>query len=130
MTRVALILAGGVWADRLRRHLVMLASDALRAGIQATLAVLLLTGHRAGAGDRGGRAGRRIRLGSDLRSVGGRGGCRRDHRAAGSWGIEGPAFSEGGTLPAPSQRHDPEASLFCHRPLWSPIGHPRRTTGV
>ena len=44
VTRVVFILAGGVWADRLRRHLVMLASDALRAGVQAVLAVLLLTG--------------------------------------------------------------------------------------
>ncbi|HEY3734980.1 MAG TPA: MFS transporter [Streptosporangiaceae bacterium] len=45
VTRVAFILAGGVWADRLPRHLVMLTSDVLRAGVQAVLAVLLLTGH-------------------------------------------------------------------------------------
>lgn len=43
-TRVAFILAGGVWADRLRRQFVMLASDALRAVVQAALAVLLVTG--------------------------------------------------------------------------------------
>jgi hypothetical protein len=45
VTRVAFILAGGVWADRLRRQFVMLASDALRAAVQAALAVLLVTGH-------------------------------------------------------------------------------------
>jgi MFS family permease len=45
VTRVAFILAGGVWADRLHRQFVMLASDVLRAIVQATLAVLLLTGH-------------------------------------------------------------------------------------
>jgi MFS family permease len=44
ITRVVLIPVGGVWADRLRRQLVMLASDLLRAAVQATLAVLLLTG--------------------------------------------------------------------------------------
>lgn len=45
VTRVALILVGGVWADRLRRQFVMLASDALRATVQAVLAVLLISGH-------------------------------------------------------------------------------------
>jgi len=44
VTRVAFILAGGVWADRLRRQFVMLASGALRAAVQAGLAVLLVTG--------------------------------------------------------------------------------------
>src|SRR6266851_1189051 len=44
VTRVAFILAGGVWADRLRRQFVMLASDVLRAAVQAGLAVLLVTG--------------------------------------------------------------------------------------
>ncbi|HVB43679.1 MAG TPA: MFS transporter [Streptosporangiaceae bacterium] len=44
VTRVALILAGGVWADRLRRELVMLSCDAGRAVIQTGIAVLLLTG--------------------------------------------------------------------------------------
>jgi MFS family permease len=43
-TRVAFVLAGGVWADRLPRHLVMLTSDAVRAAVQAVLAILLLTG--------------------------------------------------------------------------------------
>ncbi|MBD0348004.1 MAG: MFS transporter [Thermoleophilia bacterium] len=41
---VAFLLVGGVWADRLPRHLVMLASDAGRGGVQTALAVLLLTG--------------------------------------------------------------------------------------
>ena len=45
VTRVVFILAGGVWADRLRRQFVMLASDILRAMVQAVLAVLLVTGH-------------------------------------------------------------------------------------
>lgn len=41
---VAFVLAGGVWADRLPRQLVMLASDVVRGAVQATLAVLLLSG--------------------------------------------------------------------------------------
>jgi MFS family permease len=41
---VAFVLVGGVWADRLPRQLVMLASDVIRAVVQATIAVLLLTG--------------------------------------------------------------------------------------
>jgi MFS family permease len=40
---VAFVLAGGVWADRLPRQMVMLVSDAVRCLVQATLAVLLLT---------------------------------------------------------------------------------------
>ena len=43
-TRMAFVLAGGVWADRLPRHLVMLASDAVRAVVQAVLAMLLFGG--------------------------------------------------------------------------------------
>ncbi|MCP9486601.1 MAG: MFS transporter [Gaiellaceae bacterium MAG52_C11] len=39
------ILAGGVWSDRLPRRLVMLAADIVRATVQATLAVLLITGN-------------------------------------------------------------------------------------
>ena len=42
--RVVFILAGGVWADRLRRQFVMLASDTLRAAVEAVLAVLLIVG--------------------------------------------------------------------------------------
>lgn len=41
---VVFVLFGGVWADRLRRRVVMLASDAARGLSQATVAVLLLTG--------------------------------------------------------------------------------------
>ncbi len=39
---VVFLLAGGVWADRLPRQLVMLASDVIRGATQATIAVLLL----------------------------------------------------------------------------------------
>lgn len=41
---VAFVLFGGVWADRLSRRRVMLASDLVRAGSQAASAALLLTG--------------------------------------------------------------------------------------
>jgi MFS family permease len=41
---VLFLLAGGVWADRLPRQLVMVGSDIVRGGSQAVLAVLLLTG--------------------------------------------------------------------------------------
>lgn len=44
-TRMAFLLVGGVWADRLPRRMVMLSSDAVRAAVQAVLAVLLFTGH-------------------------------------------------------------------------------------
>jgi len=40
--RIAFVLAGGVWADRLPRQLVMLGSDLLRLAVQAALAALLL----------------------------------------------------------------------------------------
>jgi MFS family permease len=43
--KVAFLLVGGVWADRLPRQFVMLSSDAVRAAVQAVLAVLLFTGH-------------------------------------------------------------------------------------
>ncbi len=39
-----LALVGGVWADRLRREKVMIASDLVRAAVQATAAALLLSG--------------------------------------------------------------------------------------
>jgi MFS family permease len=42
---LAFLLAGGVWADRMRRQIVMLGSDAVRAVVEAVLAVLLITGH-------------------------------------------------------------------------------------
>jgi MFS family permease len=41
---VAFVLAGGVWADRLPRQMVMLVSDVIRGTVQAMLAILLLTG--------------------------------------------------------------------------------------
>lgn len=41
---VALLLVGGVWADRLPRHLVMLSADVLRFGTQGAVGILLLTG--------------------------------------------------------------------------------------
>jgi len=45
VARIVFVLAGGVWADRLPRQLVMLTADGVRAVVQATVAVLLLTGH-------------------------------------------------------------------------------------
>jgi MFS family permease len=45
VARVAFLLAGGVWADRLRRQYVMLAADGVRGVVQAGLAALLLSGH-------------------------------------------------------------------------------------
>jgi MFS family permease len=45
VARVAFLLGGGVWADRLQRQYVMLAADAVRGAVQATLAALLLSGH-------------------------------------------------------------------------------------
>ncbi len=41
---VALIVFGGVWADRLPRHRVVIASDSVRAVLHAALGVLILTG--------------------------------------------------------------------------------------
>jgi predicted MFS family arabinose efflux permease len=42
--QLVLTLYGGVWADRLPRHLVMVATDLAMFAAQATIAVLLLTG--------------------------------------------------------------------------------------
>lgn len=42
--QIVFLLAGGVWADRLPRHLVMIVSDAIGGLAQAVVAVLLLTG--------------------------------------------------------------------------------------
>lgn len=44
LARAGFIVVGGVWADRLPRRLVMLACDAVRAAVQAAVAVALLTG--------------------------------------------------------------------------------------
>jgi hypothetical protein len=45
VARVAFLLVGGVWADRLRRQYVMVAADGVRGVVQAALAVLLVSGH-------------------------------------------------------------------------------------
>jgi MFS family permease len=42
---VLFVLAGGVWADRLPRHLLMVAADGVRAVTQGLTALLLLTGN-------------------------------------------------------------------------------------
>jgi MFS family permease len=42
-TRVVFLVAGGVWADRLPRQLVMMASDVLRAAVQSLLALAFFT---------------------------------------------------------------------------------------
>src|SRR5437763_2232481 len=41
---VALLLFGGVWADRLPRHRIMVVTDLLRAALHALLAALIFTG--------------------------------------------------------------------------------------
>lgn len=41
---VALLLLGGVWADRLPRHRIMVVADLIRAWLHASLAVLIFTG--------------------------------------------------------------------------------------
>ena len=41
---MALILFGGVWADRLPRHRIMIATDLIRTALHGLLAVLILTG--------------------------------------------------------------------------------------
>ena len=45
LPNVVFLLAGGVWADRLPRNLVMLTSDAVRAVVQTGLAILLFSGN-------------------------------------------------------------------------------------
>jgi MFS family permease len=44
-TRVVFLVAGGVWADRLPRHLVMMGSDLLRAVAQALIALAFFVGN-------------------------------------------------------------------------------------
>ncbi len=41
---ILFLLVGGVWADRLPRHLVMISTDLVRCGLHALLAVLIFTG--------------------------------------------------------------------------------------
>ena len=45
VSRLALVLVGGVWADRLSRRVVMLAADVARAATQGAAAMLLVTGN-------------------------------------------------------------------------------------
>jgi MFS family permease len=45
LPQLVLILFGGVFADRLPRHLVMVGANAVAAAAQGTIAALLLTGH-------------------------------------------------------------------------------------
>jgi predicted MFS family arabinose efflux permease len=42
--QIVFILVGGIWADRLPRHHVMVASDLVAGSVQAAIAVLVLTG--------------------------------------------------------------------------------------
>jgi MFS family permease len=42
---IVLLLFGGVWADRLPRHLVMVSANVISGATQAVVAILLLTGH-------------------------------------------------------------------------------------
>jgi MFS family permease len=44
LAHLVFLLAGGVWADRLPRHLVMVTSDLLSGAAQVTAAIILLTG--------------------------------------------------------------------------------------
>src|SRR3984893_19161389 len=43
LSLVALLLFGGVWADRLPRHRIMIVTDLVRAALHVTLAVLIVT---------------------------------------------------------------------------------------
>ena len=45
VVRIVLLLAGGVWADRLPRQLVMLTADGVRGAVELGLALLLITGN-------------------------------------------------------------------------------------
>ncbi len=44
---VVLIVFGGVWADRLPRHRLVIASDLVRAGLHTLLGILILSGEPA-----------------------------------------------------------------------------------
>ncbi|HEY3583259.1 MAG TPA: MFS transporter, partial [Casimicrobiaceae bacterium] len=43
--RIVFLLAGGVWADRLPRQLVMLTADGVRGAVELVLALLLIANH-------------------------------------------------------------------------------------
>ena len=45
LPQVVFLLVGGIWADRLPRHQVMVASNVISGLSQATIAALLLLGH-------------------------------------------------------------------------------------
>jgi MFS family permease len=45
LAQVVLMLAGGVWADRLPRRTVMIGADLVRAGLNGFLGVVLIAGH-------------------------------------------------------------------------------------
>ena len=60
---VALLLFGGVWADRLPRHRIMIATDLTRAALHALLAVLILDRRRADLAARRDRGAVRRRAG-------------------------------------------------------------------
>jgi len=45
ITTIVLLLIGGVWADRLPRHVVMVTANVASGAIQAVVAALILTGH-------------------------------------------------------------------------------------
>jgi MFS family permease len=47
LPQVVFLVVGGIWADRLPRHLTMIASDLVSGAAQAAIAALLLTGHAA-----------------------------------------------------------------------------------
>jgi MFS family permease len=44
LPQLAFVLVGGIWADRLPRHLVMIVSDLVSGAVQGSIALLLLTG--------------------------------------------------------------------------------------
>src|SRR5688500_15302934 len=44
---ILLLIVGGVWADRLPRHRLMIATDLVRFGLHALLALLIVTGEPA-----------------------------------------------------------------------------------
>ena len=60
---VVFLLYGGVWADRLPRHRVMVASNVLSGASQAAAASLLLSGHASALAARGARRCERLVVG-------------------------------------------------------------------
>ena len=60
---VAFLLIGGVWADRLPRHRVMIVTDLIRFALHAVLAALIFTGGDRDLAPRGHRGAVRHRRG-------------------------------------------------------------------